>query len=228
MKFCPNCGAKRRPGSHICAKCGYQFKDYKPAPATKKSGKKKAMAIVIAVIAVCGLTFAFIKHHQDSSNPAIATSSSSQSTGNSDTDSSATPSANTSATAKLSPGESPKLDAASVIEYARTTGLAGWSSLSGTDFVVGIGKAAGDPTLGKLSDEGQGTAYKVAAASQTGPTPLVYTLDSDGTVNFYRISGDASAGVTPLKRISKTAIANYLNQHGDADKVRQIGIKLEE
>ena len=114
MKFCPNCGAKRRPGSRICAKCGYQFKNYKPAPAAKKSGKKKAMAIVIAVIAVCGLTFAFIKHHQDSSNPAIATSSSSQSTGNSDTDSSATPSANTSATAKLSPGESPKLDAASV------------------------------------------------------------------------------------------------------------------
>ena len=184
------------------------------------------MAIVIAVIAVCGLTVAFIKHHQDSSNPAVATSSSSRSTAT--PDSSAAPSANTSSTAKLSPGESPALDAASVIEYARTTGLAGWSSLTGTDFVVGIGRAAGDPTLGKLSNEGQGTVYKVAAASQTGPTPLVYTLDSDGTVNIYRISGDASAGVTPLKRISKTAIANYLNQHGAADKVRQIGIKLEE
>lgn len=71
----------------------------------------------------------------------------------------------------------------------------------------------------RLSDNGQGMAYEVTANGQV--TGLIYTIDRDDDVMIYQNAKNGQAA-KKLAIVTKSAMADYINQHGQGDLVNQL------
>ena len=81
-----------------------------------------------------------------------------------------------------------------------------------------------------VSDIGQGMLYGVLneQLNVNGVTKNVYTLDEDDTVNIYHLSDENSPDnpATPIKSVSKDEIIQYINDHGYASDVKNLGSRV--
>lgn len=71
----------------------------------------------------------------------------------------------------------------------------------------------------RLSDNGQGMAYEVTAGGQA--TGLVYTIDQNDKVVLYQ-GAQPGKQAKKLATISKSAMAKYINQHGQGALVNDL------
>lgn len=231
-KYCPNCGAQNDNDAKFCVKCGYRFQEQAPVnapqPTTARSNHRNGWLIAIIVVLITVIVFialhSIISNRTKSGRATHNTAESTLSSAGKNSPSTKNDSD------KLTEGNHPKQDAASLIYYVAKTNISD-STIDPNGYVVRI--PSDSDLIDNLSEKGQGQVYEVFRAERRndGGPVFVYTIDSDNTINIYRESEDTGfdpdATYDPVKSISKSSVINYLNDHGMASDVKNLSNQIE-
>lgn len=253
MKFCPNCGKKTENDAKFCTNCGYNFtkrdninhsndNSTNQKQITRKAENKNRshkfiwiIGVMVILCIVSGGWFLFKNKSQSASSANETTTESADAKISSNTTNGSTTAQNSNSndtsnnvSDKLSSDIGPKETAAAIAYYADKSGLDGWKDyLKGNNGITIILSSA---HASMVSDIGQGMLYGVLneQLNVNGVTKNIYTLDEDNTVNIYHLSDENSPDnpATPIKSVSKGEIIQYINDHGYASDVKNLGSRV--